>query len=147
MFKKPQKKTAESSNIENSQEETNNKRAEIDLIFNLDKEGNEIQKEEEIDNDQSEIEQVSKKKFLDDEDTEISYGLQIKKTRFIDRQSTAKSSTADSLPAAKVLARESKAGNKKLLSFYDEEQEEIEEFNRDKLDEEIRKQEEEEDSD
>jgi hypothetical protein len=85
---------------------------------------------------------VAKKKLLSDEDKEIAYGLQQPKKRFIDRQSDQK---ADSLPAAKVLAREAKAGNKKLLSFYDEEQEEVEEFEKERFAEKLRREEEKED--
>ena len=49
-----------------------------------------------------------------------------KKTRLVDR--LAESKTTGSLTAAQVKAREAKSGNRKLLSFYDEEEEENEEY-------------------
>jgi len=70
---------------------------------------------------------AAKKKLLQDEDPDVQYGLQQPpKKRFCDGP-TSKTTT---LPAAKVLAREAKAGNKKMLSFYDEEEEEAEEYSR-----------------
>ena len=111
-------------------------KTELDLIFNLDSAGKEIAppeiKPEEDEKQAKEVGDclVAKKKLLSDEDNKESvvYGLQepaVKKQRFIDRQQHNK--VADSLPAAKVLAREAKAGNTKLLSFYNEEEEEEEE--------------------
>jgi len=97
--------------------------------------------------EQSESEVVTKKKILlDDEDKDkIQYGLQEPpaKKRFID----GPTSKTTSVSAVKVLAREAKAGNKKLLSFYDEEEEEVEEYNRLTLKEKLDREEEQEESD
>ena len=121
LFKKPQKKI----DLEklNQEEISEKKQSELDLIFNLDKNGVEIPKEVE---EAGETEEVVKKKMLLNEENEgdVKYGLQeppVKK-RFIDGQT----SKVTNISAAKVLEREAKCGNKKLLSFYDHEEEEIE---------------------
>lgn len=119
MFKKPKKNSSEDTVEESSSKKT----SEIDLIFNLNEKGEE--QTETVEENSLGEETQTKKIYLDNEE-EIKAGLQPAKKRFIDGP-TAKTTN---LSAAKVLARESKAGNKKLLSFYDEEQEEIEEFSR-----------------
>ncbi len=121
----------------------------------MDKEGKEIEETEKNDQEKKEEDSkdfepgvVKKKTLLSDENKEIAYGLQQpnKKARFIDRQNN--SINSNTISAAKVLAREVKSGNKKLLSFYDEEQEEAEEFEHERVAEINRKQEEQdEDSD
>ena len=142
LFKRPPKKDADASAKEVDSKPKSS--SEIDLIFNLNKEGQEIPVEPA---EQSESEVVAKKKILlDDEDKDkVQYGLQEPpaKKRFID----GPTSRTTSVSAAKVLAREAKAGNKKLLSFYDEEEEEVEEYNRLTLQEKLDREEEQEESD
>jgi hypothetical protein len=132
LFKRPQKKNANpevppEETESKSAEESAPKKSEIDLIFNLDKDGAE-KKEEEIEetSEEDKEKQATKKKFLDDEETVIKPGLQepVAKKRFVDGPTTK----VTTLHPSKVLAREAKAGNKKLLSFYDEEEEEQEEY-------------------
>lgn len=126
LFKKPGKKNTEP---EDSQAATSQdkKRTEIDLIFNLDEKGEEKPEEEEEKEEEAKEQEVIKKKYLEDEQEEIKAGLQPPtKKRFIDGPTTKVTNTS----ASKVLSRESKAGNKKLLSFYDEEQDEFEEYAR-----------------
>lgn len=146
LFKKPAKKNKEEASTSEAAAETSEiapRASEIDLIFNLDKEGKEKPADETEQGDNSETVEAKKpKKILldDEEDKEKTYGLQeppVKK-RFIDRVKTK----VETLPAKKVLERESKAGNKKLLSFYDEEEEEFEEYNREVHKEKLKKQEE-----
>lgn len=132
LFKKPSKKV-EQSEPETLTKAADSKPSEIDLIFNLNKEGKEIIQEEEkekeeipVTNSSENKEIVEKKKFLEEEqDQQLKYGLQeppVKK-RFID----GKTNKTTSLSAAQVFSREAKSGNKKLLSFYNEEDEENEE--------------------
>ena len=122
LFKKPQKKSAtepESATTEIANEHSaEKKQSEIDLIFNLDKNGAEIPKEAA----DEEAEVTTKKTLLNEESEEnVKYGLQEppSKKRYIDGPTTK----VTSISASKVLAREAKCGNKKLLSFYDEEEE------------------------
>lgn len=121
MFKKPKKNISE----EADEKTTSKKTSEINLIFNLNEQGEE--KTETTEENQSVNQETQQKQvYLQDEQDEIKAGLQPGKKRFID----GPTSKTTNLSAAKVLARESKAGNKKLLSFYEEEQEEVEEFSR-----------------
>lgn len=131
LFKRPSKKVNTEVESEPSSSTEAIKRTEIDLIFNLNEKGEEEPEEEKSEKEGEEgetSEQVIKKKiYLDNEQEQIKAGLQPPaKKRFID----GPTSKVTNLSASKVLARESKAGNKKLLSFYDEEQEELEEFSR-----------------
>ncbi|RNA06438.1 hypothetical protein BpHYR1_000369 [Brachionus plicatilis] len=120
LFKKPKKNIPEE---EKTEESSTKKPSEIDLIFNLSEKGEEPA--EAVEEKSPTAEEAQKQKvYLQDEQKEIPAGLQPGKKRFID----GPTSKTTNLSAAKVLARESKAGNKKLLSFYDEEQEEVEEF-------------------
>lgn len=121
MFKKPKKNISEEAN----ENPATKKGSELDLIFNLNEQGEE--QTETIEENLSKNQEAEPNKvYLQNEQEEIKAGLQPGKKRFIDGP-TAKTTN---LSAAKVLARESKVGNKKLLSFYEEEQEEIEEFSR-----------------
>lgn len=116
---------------ESEETDTLPKTSEIDNIFNL-KDGEEQVEEPETSEETEEVSEkevvLPKKKLLADEcETDIKFGLQpAKKLRFCDRPT----SQVTNMSAAKVLAREAKAGNKKLLSFYDEEEDEAEEYNR-----------------
>lgn len=141
------KRRKKEGDIDDTKSDSKPKAAELDLIFNL-KDGEEKPEDEEKTEESSELnnETVVKKKMLDDEeDKESQYGLQAppKKQRFCDRDANKVTSHS----AAKVLAREAKAGNRKLLSFYDEEEEEIEEFNREVFREKAEKEAANEDSD
>ena len=136
MFKKPSKKANANDSIEVSTDskEADKKQTELDLIFNLDSNGIEIPKEiDNQENNEMDKEKINKKILLNDEnESDVKYGLQeppVKK-RYID----GPTSKTTSVSAAKVLAREAKCGNKKLLSFYDDEEEEIE--NKDSSDDE-----------
>jgi len=126
LFKRRKKPGEEDDPIEG---EKKPKTSQLDLIFNL-KNGEE-QPELEEESEPTETDEketiIIKKKLLQDEEPDVKYGLQQPaKKRFCDGP-TSKTTT---LPAAKVLAREAKAGNKKMLSFYDEEEEEAEEYSR-----------------
>lgn len=138
LFKKPTKKTTDGAENDSepttsgTQEKKQEKiSAELDSIFDLSKkkeEEEDVGEEKEPDAEKPVV--VEKKKiYLEDEEKTVeSHGLQppTKKTRLVDR--IAENKVANSLSAAKVLAREAKAGNRKLLSFYDEEEEENEEY-------------------
>lgn len=145
LFKRPNKKTSENNPTTSADAEQQVKRKEIDLIFNLDQEGKEVVEEEP---DQEQEAPVQKKKtLLGDDEEPIQYGLiqqPATKKRFVDQIATTKRSDQAHIPAAKVLAREAKIGNKKLLSFYDEEQEEVEQFHKQDFEERKRKKEEQE---
>jgi len=148
LFKRPSKKQAETATTEEASTSEAAKKTELDLIFNLDNEGKEIEKtEEEKEGGTDETAPVVKKKILldDEEEPGKKYGLQEPpaKKRFIDNQK----SKVETHSAKRVLERESKSGNKKLLSFYDEEEEEIEEYNREVFQKKQQEQEEEEEED
>jgi len=134
VFKRPKKA---SDTVEETKDKI--KTSELNSIFNLDENGEEKVKEDIESEAQDEEESpMPKKKHLDDEDDKNQqYGLEQPPTkkRFID----GPTSKTTSISAAKVLAREAKAGNKKLLSFYDEEEEEIEEYSREDFKEKMEK--------
>ncbi len=114
LFKKPVKKENKIETSASSQEDLEKKTSEIDLIFNLDKNGAEIQALEKVETAEGKI-------LLNEENKDdIKYGLQeppVKK-RYIDGPTLKVTSKS----ASKVLALEAKC-DKKLLSFYDEEEE------------------------
>lgn len=146
LFKRPAKKsttsgeTVEASTSGTQEQKQEKISAELDSIFNLSKKEEDEKKEGEVTNEADEESNVvtseenkkaaeKKKLYLQDEEKAAgSFGLQpVAKKRFVDRIGDSK---ATNLSAAKVLAREAKSGNKKLLSFYDQEEEENEEFSK-----------------
>lgn len=136
LFKRPTKKTDGESSSEqpctsDSTVQQEKIAAELDSIFELNKKEDEEGKEEEKEKEETETKAAPEKKkiYLDDEEKAVKEGLSqpsAKRTRLVDRLAEGK--VSNSLSAAKVLAREAKAGNRKLLSFYDEEEEENEDY-------------------
>ncbi|CAF0729442.1 unnamed protein product [Brachionus calyciflorus] len=114
IFKRPKKNTE----IENTETSKISSTSEINQIFNLNEKGEEVVEPKQEEKKEI-VEEPVKKIYLEQDETKSGLQPPVKK-RFIDQNNSKPTSLAPS----KVLAREAKAGNLKLLSFYDEEEQE-----------------------
>jgi hypothetical protein len=122
LFKKPVKSSkdeAKKSEESNDDEMSKKKTSEIDMIFNLNKEGKEKSENDETESKETESESI---KIINSESTTES----LNRKRFVDNQAGGKLQST-SLSAIEVRKKEQKESNKKMLSFYDLENEDEEE--------------------
>ena len=118
LFKKPVKVTKDESQKieENESEEANKKKtSDIDMIFNLDKEGKEKTDNDDAESKEDKVEPI---KQINAESTSES----LNRKRFVDNQTSGKHQRS-SLSAIEVRKKEQKESQKKMLSFYDLENE------------------------
>ena len=122
MFKKPVKSSKDEEKTteeKNNEDTTKNKASEIDMIFNLDKEGKEKSENDDVESKETQSESI---KQINAESTTES----LNRKRFVDNQPTSKHQKT-SLSAIEVRVKEQIESKKKMLSFYDLENEEEDE--------------------